>query len=128
MKFLIDNALSPQFAKALRAAGHDAIHVRERNLQHAKDEEIFENATVEGRILVSADTDFGAILTLRGEQHASVILFRHPSPRQPEKQAQLLLANLPRIAEDLRLGAIVIIHQDRIRIRRLSPEKDAKHS
>jgi predicted nuclease of predicted toxin-antitoxin system len=40
MKFLIDNALSPELAKLLQAATHDAIHVRDRNLARANDEEI----------------------------------------------------------------------------------------
>lgn len=41
MKFLIDNALSPELAKLLETANHDAIHVRDRNLEKASDEEIF---------------------------------------------------------------------------------------
>lgn len=119
MKFLIDNALSPELAKFLQEANHDAVHVRERNLQRADDEVIFEAAAAEGRVLVSADTDFGTIVTLRGQQLPSVILFRHPSPRRPELQAQLLLANLPSFIEDLAQGAIVVLRQDRIRVRRL---------
>jgi predicted nuclease of predicted toxin-antitoxin system len=51
MKFLIDNALSPELAKFLQEANHDAVHVRERNLQRADDEVIFEAAAAEGRVL-----------------------------------------------------------------------------
>lgn len=120
MRFLIDNALSPELAQLLQTAGHDAVHVRERNLQRADDEMIFEAAAAENRVLVSADTDFGAILTLRGESKPSLIIFRHPSPRRAEPQAQLLLANLPGFSDDLLHGAIVILRQDRVRIRRLS--------
>jgi predicted nuclease of predicted toxin-antitoxin system len=120
VKFLIDNALSPLVATRLRAAGHDAVHVRERNLHHANDEVIFDASAAEDRILVSADTDFGSILTLRRQKHPSVILFRDPSPKQPDAQSQMLLANLENIAEDLTLGAIVILRLDRIRIRRLT--------
>lgn len=120
MRFLIDNALSPQLAEKLRAAGHDARHVREHNLQHATDEVIFDFASAEDRILVSADTDFGAIVTLRQQRKPSVILFRNPAPHHPNKQAELLLNNLFGISEHLEAGAIVILHQDRIRVRRLS--------
>jgi predicted nuclease of predicted toxin-antitoxin system len=80
MKFLIDNALSPELAKLLEAATHDAVHVRDRNLEKASDEEIFEAAAAEGRIIVSADTDFGTILTFRQQRIPSVLIFRHPSP------------------------------------------------
>jgi predicted nuclease of predicted toxin-antitoxin system len=119
VKFLVDNALSPQVASLLRAAGHDAVHVRELGLHRAADEKIFYIASSEGRVIVSADTDFGTIATLQTGRQTSVILFRSPSPRPPGVQAQLLLANLPNMVEDLSIGAIVIIHQDRIRIRRL---------
>ena len=66
MKFLIDNALSPYVALALRSEGHDVLHVRDISLQRASDEVIIQCASEEDRILVSADTDFGSLLTLRG--------------------------------------------------------------
>ncbi len=42
MKFLIDNAISPDVAAELQAAGHDAVHVRSRDLQEAPDTTVFE--------------------------------------------------------------------------------------
>jgi len=120
MRFLIDNALSPELAKLLNDAGHDAVHVRERNLEKAEDDAVFDSAKSESRVLVSADTDFGAILTLRGEKQPSLIILRHPVPRRAEPQAQLLLSTLPSLVEDLTQGAIVILRQDRVRIRRLT--------
>jgi predicted nuclease of predicted toxin-antitoxin system len=53
VRFLIDNALSPLIAESLRAAGHDAIHVREIALQGEDDLVIFNRAAAEDRILVS---------------------------------------------------------------------------
>lgn len=121
MKFLIDNALSPEVAALLTAGGHDAVHVRSLKLHTVKDEVVFEAAIDQERVLVSADTDFGTMLTMRQQTRPSVILLRHGVPRRPTEQAALLLANLSAIAADLEAGAIVVFRGDRIRVRRLHP-------
>lgn len=119
MRFLIDNALSPEIAKSLNESGHDALHVRDVGLQHASDLEIFERAQHEERVLVSADTDFGTLLADRRQRSPSVVLFRRGTERRPSQQVDLLLANLPAIEADLVKGSIAIFEHHRIRVRTL---------
>ena len=71
MKFLIDNALPPR-----PAAGHDAVHVRTYGMHAASDEVILGKALDEDRVVVSADSDFGAILAAQEAERPSFILFR----------------------------------------------------
>ncbi len=81
MRFLIDNALSPLVAERLTAAGHEAAHVRDHNLQEASDEEIVERARAEDSVVVSADTDFATLLALRRARQPSFLLFRRGTMR-----------------------------------------------
>ena len=119
MRFLVDNALSLAVAEGLRQAGHDAAHVRDYGMAAEADEDIFERAAQEDRILISADTDFGTILALRKTPKPSVILFRLSTHHHPDDQTRLLLANLTDFSADLNHGCIAVFEDTRIRVRPL---------
>ena len=119
MRFLVDNALSPVLATLLSRAGHDALHVRTIELQRAEDIVIFDKAAAEDRIVVSADTDFGALLAARNVQKPSVIQFRGPGSRKPDALSRAILSNLSQLADALERGSIVTFEPSRIRVRTL---------
>jgi hypothetical protein len=48
-----------------------------------------------------------------------VILIRRLAGRRAAEQAAIILANLDQVAEDLIAGAIVVLHEDSLRVRRL---------
>jgi len=119
VKLLLDANLSPEVGRRLKEAGHDAIHVADIGLLTAADPEILRTAAKEERILLTADSDFGALLALGSLASPSVLLLRSADHLRPSEQAELIQANLPQIAEDLKKGAIVSLTRDRLRIREL---------
>lgn len=125
MNLLVDACLSPVIAAALRDAGHDAVHVVDLDMVRSSDEEILARAKADGRVVVSADADFGALLAGSGAAGPSVVLLRSGDDLTPGQQSILLTANLPQVAEDLERGAVVVLGRRRIRIRNLPIERSS---
>ena len=97
---------SPQIASLLRENGYDAIHVRDLNLQATADEEVFAEAERDDRVIVSADTDFGALLALRESVSPLFILFRKTTGVRPSVIASQLLDLLSRYRQEIDAGCI----------------------
>lgn len=76
MKFLLDTGLAQSTAR-LFGVGHDAVHLRDQDLQRLPDEEIINTARDEGRIILTHDLDFGRLMALSGERLPSVVTYRH---------------------------------------------------
>lgn len=119
MRFLLDQNLPPRLAELLTAAGHDSTHVRTLDMSRSPDHEVLALASEQGRVLVSSDTDFGELLAASNAPQPSVLLLRRQQGRRAAELARLLLANVDVIADDLGAGAIVVLDESRIRVRRL---------
>jgi len=117
VRLLLDANLSPRVAESLRTAGFDAVHVADLDLVTATDDEIFDRAASDGLVVVTADSDFGALLALRRAKSPSVVHLRHVAELVAEVHTDLLVANLPQIAEDLDRGVIVSLSPTRLAIR-----------
>ena len=88
-------------------------------MQAEPDPVVLPRARTDERVLVSADTDFGGLLSRSRATGPSVLLIRRLTGRRAAEQSAIILANPDQIAEDLTAGAVVVIGDDRIRIRRL---------
>jgi predicted nuclease of predicted toxin-antitoxin system len=120
MRFLVDMNLPPAVAVWLRAEGHDAVHVLDAGFANAPDREIFAHAAEEGRIVVTSDLDFGEILGMAHGAGSGAILLRLRVARQPYLRDRLRVA-IVQAAEALEVGAIVLVEDSRIRVRRMPP-------
>lgn len=118
MKFLIDESIQRRVADLLVEQGHDALHVLPIDLGGSSDDRVLAAARQDGRVVVTADTDFGDLLALSGEPRPSVLLLRRPG-RRPEERTQAILAAVESIGDRLESGAVVVVEPHRIRVRDL---------
>jgi predicted nuclease of predicted toxin-antitoxin system len=119
VRLLLDQNLPPALAVLLGAHGHDAVHVRTLGMATSSDSAIMATAALEARVVVSSDTDFGELLARTNAAAPSLLLLRRQDHRRAAEVAELLALNLPAVAPDLESGAIVVLDDERIRVRRL---------
>lgn len=118
IKFLIDNNISPRIASSLEISGFVAVHVNSIGMSASTDEEIFNYAYENNFTIVSADTDFGFILSSWKKSKPSVIIFRTLSS-VPETQINYLTRVIANFANEILEGSFLIVSSDKIRIRKL---------
>ncbi|MEU7835860.1 DUF5615 family PIN-like protein [Nonomuraea sp. NPDC049129] len=119
MNFLIDENLSPRVAELLTKAGHDAVHVRDLQATSAPDSTIMALALADSRVIVSADTDFGALLAQARTTKPSVMLVREILELRPPELVNIIINHLDVLESHLLTGAIVAFAPAGIRVRAL---------
>lgn len=118
MKFLLDENIPPSLVLHLRAAGYEVRHVALEGLRAFSDFTIAEAAILNSEIIITHDTDFGTILALTGQDKPSVILFRWQKAAV-EDFVQFLKKHGQYLKEPLENGALIVVDEEKIRIRSL---------
>jgi predicted nuclease of predicted toxin-antitoxin system len=113
--------LPPATAARLREAGHDALHATDARYGNLPDREIFRHAAKEHRIVITFDLDFGDIASAAADPTTSVILLRLKRARSSHLWDRLHVA-IAQTHDALTAGAIVLVEDARIRVRRNRPE------
>jgi predicted nuclease of predicted toxin-antitoxin system len=118
MKLLLDQGLPRSAASLLRAASVDSVHVGEIGMSAASDSAILAQGQAEQRVVVTLDADFHALLALSGATAPSVIRIRREGLKAVEL-VTLLEKVIEALGEELALGAVVTVDENRSRMRRL---------
>jgi predicted nuclease of predicted toxin-antitoxin system len=118
MRLLADMHISPRTVAFLRALGHDVVRVSDILPLQAPDEAIVSHADENGRVVLTQDLDFSAIIALSGQQSPSLVSLRLASARV-EYVNTVLAKVLPEVEEQLLAGAIVTVEDQRVRVRQL---------
>ncbi|MBI4875726.1 MAG: DUF5615 family PIN-like protein [Acidobacteria bacterium] len=120
-RFLADENIHPQATAFLRSAGCDVLTVQETGLSGAPDAEILRTALESGRVVLTHDSDFGA-LAVAASQDICGIVYLRPGHIRPEFTNRTLAALLE-LGVDVISPFILVLHRSgervRIRLRRL---------
>ncbi|HSV31931.1 MAG TPA: DUF5615 family PIN-like protein [Atribacteraceae bacterium] len=118
MRFIIDEDMPRSMASFLREAGYEAIDVRDTGLRGAKDKEILEYAIQQGATVITADVGFSDLFFLSSIQHCGLVLLRVPNSFSIDQTIGLLLRSLKVLTDKDIIGNIIVLEQQRMRIRR----------
>src|SRR4051794_25473565 len=116
--FLVDASLPRASGDAIRAHGHLAIDVRDIGLGSAPDQDIADHARQQQLAIVTADQDFGHVLTFPPADYAGIVVIRPPQGAT----TSTVLALIEQFLNDAKVmtnlpGHLVIVEPSRIRVR-----------
>jgi predicted nuclease of predicted toxin-antitoxin system len=119
VKFLANMGVSPRTVAFLRELGHEAVRLSDLGLDRADDIEVIAQAARQGQVVLTFDLDYPALLALGRKDRVSAIVVRTVIA-DPTWINSRLLQSLPFAEDALKEGAIVVVEDDRIRVRKFS--------
>lgn len=118
MKFLLNMNVPRELGRRLAAQGHGCRHVGDIGMAQASDVAIMEEARGNKESIVTHDLDYGHLLAFSGELAPSVIIFRLRNTH-PDNLFARITSTWPEIEQPLLKGAIVVLEDAALRIRKL---------
>jgi predicted nuclease of predicted toxin-antitoxin system len=116
MKFLLDQDVYAATTRFLRELGHDVLRVAELGLSQAADEELLQISEKQGRILVTRDRDYGALVFVKSM--GSGVIYLRVLPSTQDAVHQELAAVLGEYAEAELQKTFIVVRPSGHRIRR----------
>lgn len=116
LSIVVDLNLAIEWPEFFRKNGWSADHWSAIGDVCASDAEILAWAKENGRIVVTSDLDFGALLAMSGANGPSVILLRCRD-HQTSVIGDVLVDVMKRHESDLASGALIIMDTERLRLK-----------
>lgn len=118
MRVLIDVNLTREWVPFFAQYEIDAIHWSSVGDPASADPPILAHAKSDGRILLTADLDFNAILASTRDSTPSVVTLR-TSSRLPSAIGDRLVRTMTQVEQSLNEGAILMVEDSKVRLRTL---------
>jgi predicted nuclease of predicted toxin-antitoxin system len=114
----VDEDLPRTLAADLRAAGLEAVDVRDVGLRGATDAAVHGHAVANGMTIVTADVEFGNVLRFPPSRHSGVVVARVPNEWPSPLVKTTVVAALLGLSDDEVRAGVVVIEPGRVRLRR----------
>lgn len=124
-KILLDMNLSPDWVGTFEQAGYSAKHWSSVGDPRAPDQELMAYARANNYLIFPQDLDFGRLLALTQAKGPSVIQIRTQDV-SPQHLAAIVINTLQANLSQLEDGALVVIDEQRLRVRILPLSRDSK--
>lgn len=116
-KFLANENVPSATIKTLQNAGYEVVSVSE-DFPSIKDEAVILFASIENRIIITFDRDYGELIFKHNLKHSSGVVYFRLKFFQPEKPAEILLQLLSEVLLNIE-GFFTVISENNVRQRKL---------
>ena len=116
LRFLVDEDVPRSTARVLRDAGFNAVDVRDVGLRGKSDQQVFDYAQRENRLLITCDLGFSNIINFPPSDSVGLLVVRVPDSETITAFNREVLKAVKEVGEDL-LHRLAIVEIGKVRLR-----------